>query len=56
MEALADSVGLRALGLGPRMIDVLDGEIELVVVMFRFDAVAEPALLRRSRCIARALR
>src|SRR6478752_3891012 len=28
MEALADSVGLRALGLGPRMIDVLDGEIE----------------------------
>ena len=26
MEALADSVGLRALGLGPRMIDVLDAE------------------------------
>ena len=33
MEPLADSVGLRALGLGPGMIDVLDGEIELVVVM-----------------------
>ena len=30
VEAFADSVGLRALGLGPRMIDVLDGEIELV--------------------------
>jgi hypothetical protein len=33
MEPLADSVRLRALGLGPGVIDVLDGEIELVVVM-----------------------
>ena len=39
MEALADSVGLRALGLGPRMIDVLDGEIELVVVMLGVAAI-----------------
>jgi hypothetical protein len=29
MEAFADSVGLRALGLGAGVIDVLDGEIEL---------------------------
>src|SRR6266568_5697823 len=27
VEALADAVGLRALGLGPRMVDVLDGKI-----------------------------
>src|ERR1051325_4436321 len=30
VEALADTVGLRALCLGPRMIDVLDGKIKLV--------------------------
>ena len=30
MEALTDSIGLRALGLGAAVIDVLDGEIELV--------------------------
>lgn len=29
VETLADAVGLRALGLGPAVIDVLDGEIEL---------------------------
>jgi predicted subunit of tRNA(5-methylaminomethyl-2-thiouridylate) methyltransferase len=34
MEAFADSVGLRALGLGARVIDVLDREIELVLVSF----------------------
>src|SRR5262247_1451412 len=32
MEALTDSVRLRALGLGAAMIDVLDGEVELVFV------------------------
>ena len=32
MEALADAVGLRALGLGAGVIDVLDREIELVFV------------------------
>jgi hypothetical protein len=32
MEALADAVGLRALGLGPGVIDVLDGQIKLVFV------------------------
>src|SRR6185295_18722046 len=30
MEALADAIGLRALGLGSAVIDVLDGEAELV--------------------------
>ncbi len=32
MEALADSVRLRALGLGAAVIDVLDREIELVLM------------------------
>src|ERR1700758_5735942 len=32
MKALADAVGLRALGLGAAVIDVLDREIELVFV------------------------
>ena len=30
VEALADSIGLRALGLGAAVIDVLDREVELV--------------------------
>ena len=34
METFTDAVGLRALCLGPRVIDVLDREIELVFVMF----------------------
>ena len=34
MEALADSIGLRALGLGAAVIDVLDREVELIVVAF----------------------
>ena len=32
VEALADTVGLRALRLGARVIDVLDREIELILV------------------------
>src|SRR5262245_15426991 len=34
MEAFTDAVGLRALGLGARVIDVLDREIQLVLVPF----------------------
>src|SRR5207237_8498915 len=34
MEALADAVGLRALGLGAGVVDVLDRQIELVFVAF----------------------
>ena len=35
MEAFADSVGLRALGLGTGVVDVLDRQVELVFVAFR---------------------
>src|SRR6516165_2098436 len=35
MEALANAIGLRALGLGAGMVDVLNGEIELVFVALR---------------------
>ena len=34
MEALADTIGLRALGLGAAVIDVLDREVELVFMTF----------------------
>ena len=45
MEALADSIRLRALGLGAGVIDVLDGEIELVVVMLGVAAILGAAIL-----------
>jgi hypothetical protein len=32
MEALANAIGLRAFGLGAAVVDVLDGEVELVFV------------------------
>jgi hypothetical protein len=48
MEAFADSVGLRALGLGAGVIDVLDGEIELVVVMLGVAAILRAAI--RQQC------
>jgi hypothetical protein len=35
VKALADAVGLRALGLGARIIDVLDGEVKLIFVPLR---------------------
>ena len=38
VEALADTIGLRALGLGARMIDVLDRKVKLVFVSFRIAA------------------
>ena len=44
MEALADSIGLWALGLGAGVIDVLDGEIELVVVMLGVTAILRAAI------------
>src|SRR6476660_3794051 len=31
MEALANTIGLRALGLGAAVVDVLDGQIELIL-------------------------
>jgi hypothetical protein len=47
MEALANAVGLRALGLGAAVIDVLDREIELVFVAL---AAAEFQCRDRSAC------
>ena len=39
MEALADAVGLRAVGLGLRMVDVLDGQVKLVGMVLDLAAV-----------------
>src|SRR5262245_25090893 len=44
MEALADAVGLRALGFGARVINVLDREIELVLVPLRIAAILATAV------------
>src|SRR5262245_1986319 len=44
VEALADAVGLWALGLGARMIDVLDREIELILVPLGIAAVLAAAV------------
>ena len=48
MEALADTVGLRALRLGARVIDVLDREIELILVPLRIAAVLPRSVSMRS--------
>ena len=55
VEALDDAVGLRALGLGSGMVDVLDREIELV---FWPQAGRSPSPPRppRSRCLASSSR
>src|SRR5256886_16479656 len=50
VEALADAVGLRALGLGPRMVDVLDGKIELVLVMLWIAAIFRAPTCERKKC------
>ena len=44
MEALADAVGLRALGLGPGVVDVLDRQIELVLMALGAAAVLGAAV------------
>src|SRR6516164_10168304 len=44
VEALANAVGLRALGLGARMIDVLDRKIELILMPLRVTAVLAAAI------------
>jgi hypothetical protein len=38
VEAFTDAIGLRALGFGPRVIDVLDREVEFVLVPLRIAA------------------
>ena len=49
VEALADSIGLRALGLGAAVIDVLDREVELVFVAL---GAAKTRCRDRSACAA----
>ena len=39
MEPLHDSIRLRALGLGARVVDILDGEIELVFMVLGIAAI-----------------
>src|SRR4051794_168572 len=49
VEALADAVGLRALGLGSRVIDVLDREIEFVFVSLGIAAILAAAVGQYAR-------
>ena len=44
VEALTNTVGLRALGLGARVVDVLDRKIELIFVPLRIAAVLAAAV------------
>src|ERR1700751_3043382 len=44
VEALANAVGLRALGLGARMIDVLDSKVKLVFVSLRVATILAAAV------------
>ena len=39
VEALADTIRLRALGLGPTVVDILDRQVELVLVPLGVAAV-----------------
>ena len=48
MEALTDAVGLWALGLGARVIDVLDREVELVLVPLWIAAIFAAAVSQLS--------
>src|SRR5271166_253567 len=49
VEALSDAIRLRALRLGPRMVDVLDGEIKLVFVMLGIAAIFRAAIGQHPR-------
>jgi hypothetical protein len=44
VEALADAVGLRALGLGARVIDVLDRKLKLVFASLRVATILAAAV------------
>ena len=44
MEALANAVRLRALGLGAGVVDILDGEVELILVALGIAAVFAAAI------------
>src|SRR5215469_13264944 len=44
VEALANSISLRTLGFGARMIDVLDREVELIFVPLRIATILAAAI------------
>jgi hypothetical protein len=44
VEALTDAIGLRALGLGARVIDVLDREIKFILVLLWVGAILTAAV------------
>ena len=44
MEALADAVGLRMIGFSPGMFDVVDSQVELIVMSFRFSTILCPSV------------
>ena len=48
VEALADPVGLRMAGLGAAVIDILDGQVQLIFVMFARPAVFSAAIGQHS--------
>ena len=52
MEALADAVRLRALGLGSGVVDVLDREVELILVPLGAAAILGAAVVRGSSASA----
>jgi len=44
MEAFADAVGLGPAGLGARVVDILDGQVKLVLVVLAGAAVFSAAI------------
>jgi hypothetical protein len=50
VEVLDDAVGLRALCLGPSVIDVLDSQVEFVFVTIMGTAVLGAAVGQNARC------
>ena len=44
MEALTDAVGLRMIGFSPGMFDVVDSQVELIVMSFRFSTILCPSV------------
>jgi hypothetical protein len=48
VEVLADAVGLWRAGLGAALIDILDGQVQLILVMFARPAVFGAAIGQHS--------
>jgi hypothetical protein len=44
MEALADAVGLRMIGFGLGVRDVVNGQIELVIMSLRLPTILGPSV------------